>query len=192
MPIDLHEASDATLAMAIARYRDEALAEVYRRHAGAVYGLAKRVVWDAAAAEEVVQEVFLRLWSAPERFDPERGSLRSFLLTQTHGKAVDLLRSEAARRGREARDASATADAGYDVEHEVFDLTVAEQVREALGELPEEQRRPIELAYFGGHSYRQVAAMLGAPEGTVKSRIRAGLTRMHGHLAPALGAGSDR
>lgn len=188
---DLQSASDANLVMAIARYHEDALAEAYRRHGGAVFGLAKRVLWDSAMAEEVVQEVFLRLWSAPERFDPERGALRSFLLAQAHGKAVDVLRSESSRRAREAREASSQAGAGYDLEHEVFDLAVAEQVREALVELPVEQRRPIELAYFGGHSYREVATMLGEPEGTVKSRIRAGLGRMHSHLGPALGARGD-
>ncbi|MCU1495418.1 MAG: polymerase, sigma-24 subunit, subfamily [Acidimicrobiaceae bacterium] len=191
MRLDAQGASDANLVMAIARYHEEALAEVYRRHAGAVFGLAKRVLWDSAMAEEVVQEVFLRLWSAPERFDPERGTLRSFLLAQAHGKAVDQLRSESSRRGREARDAGSSATAGYDVEHEVFDLAVAEQVRDALVELPDDQRRAIELAYFGGHSYREVATLLGQPEGTVKSRIRAGLVRMHSHLAPALGARGD-
>lgn len=191
MRADLQNASDANLVMGTARYHEDALAELYRRHAGAVYGLAKRVLWDAAMAEEVVQEIFLRLWSAPERFDPERGTLRSFLLAQAHGKSVDQLRSESSRRDREAREALGTAAAGYDVEHEVFDLTVAEQVREALVELPDDQRRPIELAYFGGHSYREVATMLGQPEGTVKSRIRAGLGRMHSHLALAMGAKGD-
>ncbi|HUY31034.1 MAG TPA: sigma-70 family RNA polymerase sigma factor [Acidimicrobiales bacterium] len=189
---DLQGASDASLVVAVARYHEDALAEVYRRHAGAVFGLARRVLWDAALAEEVVQEVFLKLWSAPERYDPERGTLRSFLLTQAHGRAVDQLRSESSRRDREAREASALAGAGYDVEREVYDLTVAEQVRDALGDLPDDQRRPIELAYFGGHSYREVAALLGEPEGTVKSRIRAGLGRMRGHLEPALGAKGER
>ncbi len=191
MRTDLQGASDANLVMAIARYHEDALAEVYRRHAGALFGLAKRVLWDAALAEEVVQEVFLRLWSSPERFDPDRGSLRSFLLAQTHGRAVDQLRSESSRRQREARDASTAATAGYDLEHEVFDLAVAEHVRDALVELPEGQRRAIELAYFGGHSYREVATMLGEPEGTVKSRIRAGLGKMHAQLAPVLGARGD-
>jgi len=184
---DLQNASDANLVMSIARYHEDALAEAYRRHAGALFGLAKRVLWDSAMAEEVVQEVFLRLWSTPERYDPARGTLRSFLLAQAHGRAVDQLRSESSRRAREAREASTTATAGYDVEHEVFDLTIAEQVRSALTDLPEDQRRPIELAYFGGHSYREVAAILGQPEGTVKSRIRAGLGRMQTHLTPAYG-----
>ncbi len=188
MRTDLESASDANLVLAIARYHEEALAEAYRRHAGAVYGLARRVLWDRPLAEEVVQEVFLRLWAAPERFGPARGSLRSFLLAQAHGRAVDQLRSESSRRGREAREAGDRAQGGYDVEHAVGDLVVAEQVRAALGVLPAEQRRPIELAYFGGHSYREVAALLGEPEGTVKSRIRAGLGRMHAALGPALGA----
>lgn len=189
---DLESASDANLVLAIARYHEDALAEAYRRHAGAVFGLAKRVLWDGALAEEVVQEVFLRLWAAPERFDPARGNLRSFLLAQAHGRAVDQLRSESSRRDREARDASSRADAGYDLEREVDDLVVAEQVREALGVLPDEQRRPIELAYFGGHSYREVAKLLGEPEGTVKSRIRAGLYKMHSALGPALGARGEQ
>ena len=182
---DLTEASDAALVVAIGRWRQEALAEAYRRHAGAVFGLAKRVLGDRALAEEVVQEVFLRLWQQPDRFDADRGSLRSYLLAQSHGRAVDLLRSEGARRRREERDARSTAEAGYDLEHEVWDLAVAEHVREAMAELPDDERRAIELAYFGGLTYRQVADVLGAPEGTVKSRIRSGLRRLRGGLAQA-------
>ena len=100
---DLANASDVTLAMAIARWDQEALAEVYRRNAGPVFGLARRVLGDAAVAEEVVQEVFLRLWHEPGRYDPERGSLRTFLLSQVHSRAVDMLRSDTARRQREVR-----------------------------------------------------------------------------------------
>jgi RNA polymerase sigma-70 factor (ECF subfamily) len=188
MRVDLSAASDANLVLGIARFHEEALAEAYRRHAGAVYSLARRLLWDGALAEEVVQEIFLRLWSAPDRYDPDRGSLRSFLLAQAHGKSVDMLRSESSRRRREQSQAAATAGAGYDVEHEAFDLTVAERVREALAALPEPQRRAIELAYFGGHSYLDVARLIGEPEGTVKSRIRAGLAQLHRQLA-ASGAG---
>ena len=96
--------SDAALVVAIGRYRQEALAEAYRRHAGAVFGLARRLLSDQALAEEVVQEVFLRLWNQPERFDPARGTLRSYLLAQSHGRSVDLLRSEA--RAGPARSAT--------------------------------------------------------------------------------------
>ena len=109
------EASDAALVVAIARYHQDALAEVYRRHAGAVFGLARRLLSERTLAEEVVQEVFLRLWNDPERYDPSRGTLRSYLLAQTHGRSVDLLRSEGARRSREEREARATAEAGYDL-----------------------------------------------------------------------------
>ena len=188
---DLREASDPSLVLGIARYRQEALAEVYRRHAGAVYALARRVTGDDAVAEEVVQEVLLRLWSAPDRFDPDRGSLRSFLLTQTHSRAVDIIRSDGSRRRREDTDAARNAEAGYDLEHEVWDLAMAEQVRGALGALPVEERRAIELAYFGGHSYRDVALILDEPEGTVKSRIRTGLRRLRSELQAAGIVGAD-
>jgi RNA polymerase sigma-70 factor, ECF subfamily len=179
---DLTQCSDAVLVVAISRYRQDALAEAYRRHAGAIFALSKRLLVDTALAEEVVQEVFLRIWNQPEKFDPERGSLRSYLLAQCHGRSVDLLRSESSRRRREERDALRTAEKGYDLEHEVVDLTVAERVKEALHELPEVERAAITLAYFGGHTYREVADMLDQPEGTVKSRIRAGLKRLRSDL----------
>ena len=178
----LRDASDAALVVAIGRWRDDALAEAYRRHAGAVYALARRVTCDNSLAEEVVQEVYLRLWNSPDKFDPERGSLRSYLLAQAHGRAVDMLRSESSRRRREEGDARRTAEGGYDLEREVVDLTVSEQVKRAVSVLPQDERRAIELAYFGGHSYREVATILRQPEGTVKSRIRAGMRRLAAEL----------
>lgn len=190
-PDQLRDASDTVLIVAVGRYQEPALAEVYRRHAGAVFGLARRLLADATLAEEVVQEVFLRLWDAPDRFDPERGSLRSYLLAQCHGRAVDLLRSESSRRTREERDAQRTAEAGYDLEHEVVDLAVADRVRASMSELTEGERRAIELAYLGGYTYREVAELLDEPEGTVKSRIRSGLKKMRADLVDAgLGVGS--
>jgi RNA polymerase sigma-70 factor, ECF subfamily len=175
---DFNEASDAQLVTSIGRYSEVALAEVYRRHGGAVYGLARRVLDNAAEAEDVTQEVFLRLWNAPDRFDPARGSLRSYLLAQSHARSVDVIRSQNSRRARESSDAMKTARAGYDMQNEAWDLTLAHQVSEALAALPDDERRAIELAYFEGRTYVQVAEILNQPEGTVKSRIRNGMRRM--------------
>ena len=183
--MSLRDASDAALVVAIGRWRQDALAEAYRRHAGAAFALARRLLNDRDLAEEVLQEVFLRLWNQPERFDPERGSLRSYLLAQVHGRSVDLLRSESSRRRREEREARETAEHGVDIEREVLDLTLAEQVKEVVAGLPSNERKAIELAYFGGHTYRQVAVMLDEPEGTVKSRIRSGLRRLREDLVEA-------
>jgi RNA polymerase sigma-70 factor (ECF subfamily) len=185
------EVSDAQLVTSIARYSEIALAEVYRRHGGAVYGLARRVLNNASEAEDVTQEVFLRLWNRPDRFDPGRGTLRSFLLTQSHGRAVDAVRSLNARRLRESGEARRTATAEYDMQHEVWDLAVADQVARALGDLPDDERRAIELAYFDGHTYVEVADLLGQPEGTVKSRIRNGMRRMRARLVEAGVQGAD-
>jgi RNA polymerase sigma-70 factor, ECF subfamily len=187
----IDEASDAQLVTSIARYSETALAEVYRRHGGAVYGLAKRVLNNPTEAEDVTQEVFLRLWNQPDRYDADRGSLRSFLLAQAHGRAVDAIRSSNSRRLREARDAMRTAEGAYDMQHEVWDLAVADQVGQAMGQLPEEERRAIELAYFGGRTYREVATLLDQPEGTVKSRIRNGMRRMRAALTDAGVRGVD-
>jgi RNA polymerase sigma-70 factor (ECF subfamily) len=181
----LEEVGDAALVVAVGRYRRDALAEVYRRHSGAVYALARKVTADPHLAEEVVQDVFLAVWRAPERFDPDRGSLRSYLLAQAHGRSVDRVRSETSRRKREEREARLRAESGYDIEREVWDMAVAERVRDAVGRLRPEERRAIELAYFGGHTYREVARMLDEPEGTVKTRIRMGLRNMRARLQEA-------
>src|ERR1700679_1757983 len=162
---ELSEVSDAQLVTSIARYSEVALAEVYRRHGGAVFGLARRVLNNAAEAEDVTQEVFLRLWNQPDRFDPSRGSLRSFLLAQSHARAVDAIRSLNSRRQREIKDARRTANADYDMQHEIWDIALADQVSRALGKLPEDERRAIELAYFEGHTYVEVALLLGQAEG---------------------------
>lgn len=187
----IDEASDAQLVTSVARYSEVALAEVYRRHGRAVYGLARRVLNDATEAEDVTQEVFLRLWREPDRFDADRGSLRSFLLSQAHGRAVDAVRSSSSRQRREARDAARTAHAAYDMQHEVWDLALADQVARAMSELTDDERRAIELAYFEGQTYREVAHSLQQPEGTIKSRIRSGMRRLKVALADAGVRGVD-
>lgn len=156
---------------------DTALREVYDQYASFVYGLATRVIGDTRAAEDVSQDVFVAFWERPSAFDPERGSLRTWLGTLTHRRAVDYVRREEARRRRAEREAS-RAVAMPDVEEMATALVTAERVRAALDVLPAEQRRAIQLAYFGGKTYRQVAETLGIPEGTAKSRLRLALRRI--------------
>jgi len=177
------EPSDAQLVVSVARFKEGALAEVYRRHGPAVFSLARRVTGDSSVAEDVTQEVFLGLWNQPERFDPARGSLRSFLLALCHSRSVDMVRSQSARARREEHDARRAVPDSYDLEREVWDLTVADEVARVMASLPSDERSAIELAYYGGYTYREVATMLSQPEGTVKSRIRSGLRRMKGPLA---------
>ena len=165
---------------------DGALAEIYDQYSSFVYGLALRVVGDARAAEDVSQDVFVGLWERPAAFDPDRGSLRTWLGTLTHRRAVDYVRREEARRRRAERDA-ARAVSAPDVEELATAMVAAERVRAALDLLPSDQRRAIQLAYFGGKTYRQVAEVLGIPEGTAKSRLRLGLRR----IAEALEAQGD-
>ena len=173
--------SDGDLIVAIGSLDESALSEVYQRHAGAVFSLASRVLVERTFAEEIVQEVFLRLWEHPERFDGIRGSLRAFLLMETHARSVDRIRAEERRRQREQR-AHRDADTSYVLDLELRDLTVAEQIRQAVAELTDQEREAIELAYFGGKTYRQVAQLLEQPEGTIKSRIRTGLMRLRHRL----------
>jgi RNA polymerase sigma factor (sigma-70 family) len=156
---------------------DTALTEVYDQFASFVYGLALRVIGDARAAEDVSQDVFVCIWQRPEAFDPQRGSLRTWLGTLTHRRAVDYVRREEARRRRAEREAS-RAVTTPDVEEMATALVAAERVRAALDVLPAEQRRAIQLAYFEGKTYRHVAEVLGIPEGTAKSRLRLGLRRI--------------
>ena len=160
-----------------------ALSDLYDQFGSYVFGLAARVIGDRHAAEDVTQEVFLSLWERPEAFEPARGRLRTFLGTLAHRRAVDVVRREEARRRRAAREA-ATRTPIPDVGELAMAIVAAEQVRAEVGRLPSEQRAAIELAYFGGRTYRQVAEELGIPEGTAKSRMRLGL----GRIAQALEA----
>lgn len=169
--------SDAELVAEVVNRDEAALAALYQRHGAAVWGLARRVTNDPQAAEEVVQTVFVDLWSSPQRFDPSRGAVRSWLLAQAHGRAVDVVRSETARRRRQNRDAqlAAAVPPSAEVEVAVHAAALATHVRRAVDALPAGEREAILLAYFGGHSYRETALLLDQPEGTVKSRIRSAL-----------------
>ena len=166
---------DANLATRIAGRDQDALAEVFQAYGGAVKSVAFRVIRDQALAEDVVQDTFVALWRSPEKFDPTRGSLRTFLLTIAHRRAVDIVRSEEARARREARPPDPDH---FDLEDEVWTRRLSADVRSALVDLSTDERQAISLAYFEGLSYVQVAEHLGAPEGTVKSRIRSGMRKL--------------
>lgn len=175
------ERGDAELVAAIAQGDQQALRQAYEQHGTAVWGLARRVTNDPQAAEDVCQTVFLRLWQEPGRYDPARGALRSWLLAQAHGRAVDLVRSETARRRRQEREAELTAASvppSAEVEVTVQAAALRDDVRRAVESLPPGERDAIVLAYFGGRTYRETATLLGQPEGTVKSRIRSGLVNL--------------
>jgi RNA polymerase sigma factor (sigma-70 family) len=161
---------------------ETALAELYDRYAGFVYGLALRTSANRQAAEDVTQEVFVSLWEHPERIQPGRGTLRGFLGALAHRRAVDLVRREEARRRREARVAPGVE--APDLADAVIRSDVTAKVRQALDLLPEAQRRALELAYFHGYTYRQVAEALDIPEGTAKSRLRLALARIAQALRP--------
>lgn len=171
------ELGDVALVVAVTRRDRDALGELYKRHGAQAYGLARRVGGEDQA-RDVVQQVFLELWEKPYRYDPDRGSLKTFLLTQVYGRSIDRLRSD---RARGAREAACTPDREtdvVDVEATVLAGSAGDKVWRLLKGLPDGQRDAIVLAYLKGHTYRDVAALLGEPEGTIKSRIRAGLVRL--------------
>jgi RNA polymerase sigma factor (sigma-70 family) len=155
-----------------------ALADAYDQFGAVVFGVALRVTTDRQAAEDVTQETLLDLWRRPERFDPDRGALRPWLATIAHNRSVDWIRREQAARCRERRNRELLLENVPDIGDDVQAVMTAERVRVALAELPENERRPIQLAYFAGRTYRQVADELDVPEGTIKSRIRSGLRRL--------------
>jgi RNA polymerase sigma-70 factor, ECF subfamily len=161
----------------VARGDQGAFEEVYDRLAPPVYGLIRKVVRDPAQSEEVAQEVLLEVWRTASRFDPDKGSAASWVLTIAHRRAIDRVRSETAAAERELR--SAAAPVAVDEVAETVEASLeAERVRRCLDGLTELQRQSITLAYYGGYSYPQVAALLGAALGTIKTRIRDGLTRL--------------
>jgi RNA polymerase sigma-70 factor (ECF subfamily) len=173
---------DRLLAERLRAGDDSALAEVFDRHGAFVLGQARRVTGSTAAAEDVVQEVFTALWSRPDRYDPDRASLRTFLGVLAHRRAVDAVRSSARRQAREDVFEAGGVPAEW---RDLADATaVAETVRCAIERLPEDQRRAIELAFWHGMTHPEVAAALGIPEGTVKSRLRLAQAKLRDWLGP--------
>jgi RNA polymerase sigma-70 factor (ECF subfamily) len=168
--------SDAELMCTLAAGDQAALAEIYRRHGGAVWAVARRVCNDRVLAEDVSQTVFVDLWQRPRRFDPARGRLRPWLVAQAHARAVDAVRSEAARARRQDREGQLAPVSAPDVEAEVHLAALSDDVRKAVDQLGRDERIAIMLSYFGGRTYRETAELLGAPEGTVKTRIRRALS----------------
>ncbi len=176
-PIDARP--DADLVAVVADRQPGALEELYRRHSVAVFGVARRVTGVPEHAEEVLQEVFLRLWRSPERFDPTRGALRSFLLMDANARAIELVRRDAARRAREEKTVHlAEPLRGEEIGGELWDVVVAGHLRDALDALTPLEREAIELAYYGGLSQSELAERLGVPLGTIKSRMFAALGRL--------------
>ncbi len=168
---------------------DSALGAVYDRYGAVVHGVALQLL-DADQADDVTQDVFVHLWQHPEGYDPTRGGLRSFLAIIARRRAIDALRSAQRRDAREHRAAAPGAD-----EHGVEDAALASirsgEVRSALVRLPPEQRRAIELAYFGGLTFRDVARVMNTAEGTAKSRLRLGLGHLARDLAPQQDAAGE-
>jgi RNA polymerase sigma factor (sigma-70 family) len=179
------DAQGAELLQRIGRGERDALYVLFGRRA---YSLARRILSDETLAEDVVQEVFLSIWRNPAAFDARRAGVTSWLLAMVHHKAVDAVRREETHRRRR----TAVADdlrldepvRTRDVQDDALDGLVAQQVRGALRELPEAQREALTLAYYGGYTQREVAALTGVPLGTVKTRMLAGMRKLRGALAP--------
>jgi RNA polymerase sigma-70 factor (ECF subfamily) len=171
--------TDEQLLSAAARGDQSAFADLYDRFAGLVHGVVRKVVRDPAQSEEVTQEVFVEAWRTATRFDEDRGSARTWLLTMAHRRAIDRVRSEQASRDRTER--VGRRDGGRDYDHVTETVELREEhdrVREALATLTDLQREAVELAYYQGYTYREVADLLDTPLGTIKTRMRDGLIRL--------------
>jgi RNA polymerase sigma-70 factor (ECF subfamily) len=186
-PVDLRGLADEELMELLDAGDTRAFEVIFDRHAGAGYSLALRMCGRRALAEDIVQEAFLSLWRSGTNYDRARGSVRSWVLSAVHNRAVDALRRAGSKAGRDVHD-DAIAErlpAPDATDAEVERREDARQLRSALDDLPPDQRQVIELAYFGGLSHSQIAEMLDLPPGTVKGRMRLGLTKMRSTLGGA-------
>ena len=178
-PVDLV----GVLLLQIAQGDQEAFARMYDLLSPRVFGLILRVLVDRSQSEEVLQEVFLEVWQSAGRFAPNRGQGRSWILTIAHRRAVDRVRSAQASTDRDVRVGLRDLDVAHDGVAEQVELKIeGERVAAALSSLPEAQREALTLAYFGGYSQSEIAALVGAPLGTVKTRMRDGLSRLRAEM----------
>ena len=173
--------TDEALLTQVARGEESALAELYDRFGRVAYGLALRILRDDRLAEDAVQEAFLTVWRQAASFRADRAKAQTWLLTIVHRRAVDLVRREERRRADTLEPETEPSGASAEEDAELRDRRSA--VQRALAQLPEEQRRPLELAYYGGLTQSELAERLGVPLGTVKSRMFAGLGRLRELLA---------
>lgn len=170
--------SDPDLVERILAGDRHALGEAYQRHGAAVLAVARSVLRDQGAAEDVCQDVFVRLWREPRRFDSTRGSLATYLAVVTHSRALDRLRSEEARTRREQQQGRFAPLATEDAADQAIASAMSTRIWAAVSALPFHEAEALRLAYFGDTTYREVARILDVAEGTVKSRIRSGLRRL--------------
>lgn len=160
-----------------------AFAELYDMLSPRVFGLILRVLVNRSQSEEVLQEVFLEVWQSAARFAPNKGQGRTWIFTIAHRRAVDRVRASQARSDRDVRVGSRDIDIAHDSVAEQVELGIAAtRVTAALGTLPEAQREPLVLAYYGGYSQSEIAVLVGAPLGTIKTRMRDGLTRLRNEM----------
>jgi RNA polymerase sigma-70 factor (ECF subfamily) len=171
VPMQVSQQDEAALLARIHAGDESAMAELYDRYSGIVYGVALRVLGSTASAEDLLQEVFLQLWRNPRAFDAERGRLAPWLAVIARNRAIDMLR----RRPVEEDIDELPISTGVNLEDEAGERMAIDKVRGVLAQLPQEQRKTLEMAFFEGMTHTEISAKLGEPLGTVKTRIRSGL-----------------